>query len=224
MIAFERTSDARLVVHTSVAVGVDERDVELDLGPWPSEAADPAGPLGLASTPVVGLDGPRWAELAAAGVRRAGRDVPCARVGREAERLGLRLLLLVEEGADAVLLEEGTVASLDLVRALGGRPIAALPLERPDDLGGWLAGSSYDVHIPIPALDGTAREELHAMLAPLELEAMHHVVEVDPHPALSEAGVDPAEASLGALAAAAAGVLAGRLAAANRRWRADAGR
>jgi hypothetical protein len=135
----------------------------------------------------------------------------------------MRLLLLVGEGADTVLLDEGAAASLDLARALGGRPIAALPLDRPDDLGGWLADAAYDVHIAIPAVDEPARGELRAMLAPLGLERVHHVVEVDPHPALSEAGMDPAEASLGALAAAAAGVLAGRLAAANRRWRADTG-
>jgi hypothetical protein len=52
---------------------------------------------------------------------------------------------------------------------------------------------------------------------------MHHLVEVDPRPAYDELGLDLGGAGLGQLAAAAAGVLAGRLAARNERWRRDAG-
>jgi hypothetical protein len=121
-----------------------------------------------------------------------------------------------------VLVARGGAAALDVARALGGRPIAALPLDRSDALGAWLADCAFDVHIPIPSLDEPARGELHDLLAPLALETAHHVVEVDPQPALAEAGLDPGAVSVGALAVAAAGVLAGRLAAANRRWRTDA--
>jgi hypothetical protein len=50
---------------------------------------------------------------------------------------------------------------------------------------------------------------------------MHHLVEVDARPALEELG-DLAGDSLSALAAAAAGVLAGRIVVGDRRWRAEA--
>lgn len=223
MIAYERVADGRLVARTTVDVGAETHDVSIDLGPWPETASDPTGPLGLAATPVVVLDDDRWIDLAASGVRRAGRGAPCARVAAEAERLGLRLLLLVAEGADAVLVARGDTATLDVARALGGRPIAAIPLNRSDALGAWLEDCAFDVHIPIPSLDEPARGELRDLLAPLALETAHHVVEVDPQPALAEAGLDPGEVSVGALAVAAAGVLAGRLAAANRRWRTEAG-
>ena len=133
------------------------------------------------------------------------------------------LLLLVTEGADALLVARGNAATLDVARALGGRPIAALPLDRPDALGRWLADCAYDAHIPIPSLNEPARSALRDLLAPLALEIGHHVVEVDPQPALAEAGLDPGAVPIGALAVAAAGVFAGRLAAANRRWRADTG-
>ena len=46
-------------------------------------------------------------------------------------------------------------------------------------------------------------------------------MEVDPGPAFAHAGLDIGRASLEALAAGAAGVLAGRLSAGNRRWRAQ---
>jgi hypothetical protein len=46
---------------------------------------------------------------------------------------------------------------------------------------------------------------------------------VDPRPAFDELGLDVHDARLDQLAAAAAGILAGRLAAANARWRRDTG-
>jgi len=223
MIAYERTPSGHLVARGTVEVGAASRDVAVDLGPWPDGADDPGGPLGLAGTPVVGVDPGSPADLAAAGLRRAGRDVPHARVAADPDRFGLRLLLLVGEGADAILVEGGGAALLDLARSLGGRPIAAPPLDRPSDLTAWLEGLAYDLHVPIPSVEEPMRGAIREMLAPLALEARHHVVEVDPYPALSDAGVDPGAVTPGALAAAAAGVLAGRLAAANRRWRADAG-
>ena len=71
----------------------------------------------------------------------------------------------------------------------------------------------------IPAVDGRRRADVRSAIA--SLIDLHHVVEVDPKPAFEELGLDPSQATFGALAAAAAGVLAGRLAVANRRWRAE---
>ena len=223
MIAYERTSGDDLVVHTVVDVGIEDHDVTLDLGPWPADAPDPAGPLGLASTPVIVLPTDRWTDLATAGALRAGHRPACLRLPGGAPRLGIQMLVAVTEGADVVLVEAGGGSQLDTARTLGGRPLAALPLDRPDEIGRYLAGCAFDVHVPLPRGDDALRARVLASIGLLQLEARHHLVEVDPIPAFVEAGVDPADASLDALSAAAAGVLAGRLAAGNRRWRTHAG-
>ena len=75
--------------------------------------------------------------------------------------------------------------------------------------------------VPVPSLEDPERSLVAECLRPLELEATHHLLEVDPAPAFEQAGVALDGAPLDALAAAAAGVLAGRLAANNRRWRAQ---
>jgi hypothetical protein len=223
VIAYERTSGDGLLVRAVVDVGVEDHDVTLDLGPWPADAADPAGPLGLASTPVIVLPTDRWTDLATSGALRAGRRPACLRLPGDAPRLGIQMLVAVTEGADVVLVEGGGGSQLDIARTLGGRPLAALPLDRPDEIAVYLAGCAFDVHVPLPRGDDALRARVRTSIAALQLEARHHLVEVDPNPAFAEAGVDPATASLDALAAAAAGVLAGRLAVGNRRWRTQAG-
>lgn len=223
MIVYERTGTGDLRARTVVEVGVEDHDVSLDLGAWPRDAEDPAGPLGLASTPVIVLPDAAWTDLATAGALRSGRAPACLRLPAAAPRLGIQLLVAVTEGADVVLIEGGAGPQLDLARALGGRPLAVLPLDRPAAIGAYLAGCAFDVHVPVPSVEEPLRARIGAVIAPLGLEARHHLVDVDPDPAFAEAGIERSDAPLDAIAAAAAGVLAGRLAAGNRRWRGQAG-
>jgi hypothetical protein len=224
VISFERSPAGLLEARATLRVGVERHDVRMELGAWPDDGPDPSGPLGLAGTPVVVLPDARWTDLAMAGALRSGRRPACLRLPADAPRLGIQLLVAVTEGADVVFVEDGGGAALMLARTLGGRPVAVLPLDRPADIERFLDGSVFDLHIAVPALDEPLRAAIRAALAPLALEARHHLVDVDPTPAFAEAEVDADRAPLDAHAAAAAGVLAGRLAAANRRWRADAGR
>jgi hypothetical protein len=74
-----------------------------------------------------------------------------------------------------------------------------------------------DLDIAVPALDEPRRAAARRAVRSLGLVERHHIVEVDPRPGLE--GESPADATLQRLTAAATGVLAGRIAAANRRWR-----
>lgn len=212
-------SEPVIVARTEVEVGVSRRPLAVLLGSWSKEAADPAGPLGLASTPIVVLAGPTLGDLATAGARRAGHAPSIAMVGGRATSLGLVLLDAVQGGADVVLIEHGGGEALRLIRALGGRALAALPLEEPAAVARLFDGLDLDVHVPVPSCEDPLCDRIRAVLAPLGLEALHHLVEVDPAPAFEELRLDVADADLDQLGAAAAGVLAGRLAATNRRWR-----
>ncbi len=213
--------DSFMVVQTTVEVGIDRRELTMAIGSWPPDAPDPAGPLGLASTPVIVLPDPVWSDLAAAGALRAGRQPACLRLSGDAPALGLRALVAVTEGAEVVLVEGGAGPHLRVVRALGGRPLAVLPLPDRDAVESMFQGCGLDVHVPVPSLEDPERSVVADCLRPLELEAMHHLVEVDPAPAFEQAGLVLDGAPLHALVAAAAGVLAGRLSASNRRWRAQ---
>ena len=213
--------DSLLVAQTTVEVGIERRGLTMAIGPCPPDAPDPAGPLGLASTPLIVLPDPVWSDLATAGALRAGRHPACVRLPGDAPALGLRMLVAVTEGADVVLVEGGAGPHLRVARALGGRPLAVLPLPDREAVAAMLQGSGLDVHVPVPSLEDPERSLVAECLRPLTLEATHHLVEVDPAPAFEQAGLDLGEASLHARAAAAAGVLAGRLSASNRRWRAQ---
>jgi hypothetical protein len=223
VIAYERTPTGTLLIRTTVAVGVEDLDVALDVGTWAAEREDPAGPLGLASTPVIVLPDARWTDLATAGALRAGRRPACLRLPADAPGLGIQLLVAVTEGADVVLIEDGAAPALDLARTLGGRPLAVLPLGDPAEVDRYLSGARFDTHVPVPSVDDPLRARIADAIAPLALEDRHHLVEVDPYPGFAEARIDPSAAPLEAFSAAAAGVLAGRLAASNRRWRRQAG-
>lgn len=133
---------------------------------------------------------------------------------------------------------------LNAARQLGGRPIPALRLSFADERERHRGLSHHsvtilrdvclvDVNVPVPTLeDPGQRKVVWDALRAAELEERHHLVEVDGRPALDELrarGVhiqtmgrtvedDPAFF----LAAGAAGVLAGRMAAGDRRWRTDA--
>jgi hypothetical protein len=123
---------------------------------------------------------------------------------------------------------------------LHGRPIPALRLSFADERERHLGVSHHsltilgdvckvDVDVPVPALaDETQRKTVWDALRSRHLEETHHLVEVDGQPALDELrarsldartmgrGIDDDPAFF--LAAGAAGVLAGRMAAENRRW------
>jgi hypothetical protein len=74
--------------------------------------------------------------------------------------------------------------------------------------------------VAVPQRAGTDRAALRAAIAALHLDALHHVVEVDPRPGSERDARMNDGPDLDVLGAAAAGVLAGRLAAGSRRWRA----
>lgn len=223
MITYERTPEGTLRVHTVLEVGIEDHVVTLDLGAWPIDAPDPAGVLGLASSPVVVLSDARLTDLAIAGAVRSGQAPACVRLRADDPRLGIEMLVAVSQGADVIVIESGGGPQLALARALGGRPLAVLPLGRPDDIARYLAGCLYDVHVPLPTGADALRDGVHAAISTLDLESRHHLVEVDPAPAFAQTETTLAEAPLDAIAAAAAGVLAGRLAVGNRHWRAEAG-
>ncbi len=209
---------AVVLAQTEIEVGVSSHRIAVVLGPWSSDE-HPAGPLGLASTPIVVLPDPSLAPLVAAGARRAGRTPTVAMIATDERFPGLRALELVRGGAEVLLLADEGPTSLWLARALGGRPLAVLSLADPAGSRAVFEDLDLDVHVPVPACEEPLRGRIRSALAPLELEALHHLVEVDPMPAFDELGLDSSAADLDQLAAAAAGVLAGRLAVTNRRWR-----
>jgi hypothetical protein len=81
-----------------------------------------------------------------------------------------------------------------------------------------------DLNIPVPLLEEETRTAIWDALRSALVEERHHLVEVDGRPALdelTERGTATAGEELQLLAVGAAGVLAGRMAAANRKWRAQ---
>ena len=138
----------------------------------------------------------------------------------------------------------GSGHALMAAATLGGRPIPALRVSFADRRERHRGVSHHsltiladvckvDVNVPVPALpDEAQRAEVWDALRARKLEDTHHLVEVDGRPAvdeLRERGIEVTTMGRGIdddpaffLAAGAAGVLAGRLAAENRRWRASA--
>jgi hypothetical protein len=128
---------------------------------------------------------------------------------------------------------------------LGGRPIPALRVSFADERERHRGVSHHsltiladvckvDVNVPVPALpDEAQRAAVWDALRGRKLEDVHHLVEVDGRPAvdeLRERGIDVRTMGRGIdddpaffLAAGAAGVLAGRMAAENHRWRSPSG-
>ena len=124
---------------------------------------------------------------------------------------------------------------------LGGRPIPALRVSFADERERHRGVSHHsltiladvckvDVDVPVPVLeDEVERGAVWDALRSRRLEEIHHLVEVDGGPAVEELrnrGIDVRTMGRGIeddpaffLAAGAAGILAGRLAAENRRWR-----
>ncbi|MGZ5306214.1 MAG: DUF3866 family protein [Actinomycetota bacterium] len=132
--------------------------------------------------------------------------------------------------------------SLNAVAALGGRPIPSLRISFADSRHRHRGVSHHSLTIlrdvclvptdvPVPTLEiDTQRQSVWDALRAAKIEERHQLVEVDGRPALDELAVrrvEPRSMGRGVdddpayfLAAGAAGVLAGRTAAGNRRWRA----
>jgi hypothetical protein len=207
--------DEVVAASATIAVGVADHDETALLGLWPADQPDPGGPLGLASTPVILLPDASTVDVALAGVARAGRAPAVARLDGPLPALGL-VLLGAMAGAEVIVLTEAGGQHVDLVRILGGRPVVALGGFEPGTVAAWFAETTLGADVAVPTTDpGTS-----SAIASLGLETTHQLIQVDPSPAL-QAGTAADDAPFQVLTAAAAGVLAGRIAAANRRWRAD---
>src|SRR3954453_379274 len=221
--------DAVVAATATITIGVADHARPAFLGPWrpaparpgfrgpcPADGPEPSGPLGLAATPVVLLPEASVAPIARAGIERAGRGASVASFDGPTEALGLELLSATSSGTEVVIVDRAVARHVDLVRILGGRAVVALPGTGPNEAKAWLAEADLDAELPIPTVDNAA----WAAIAAIGLEATHQLVHVDPAPAFHEAGMRIAGATPAALTAGAAGVLAGRIAARNRRWRA----
>jgi hypothetical protein len=134
----------------------------------------------------------------------------------------------------------GSGIALNAASTLGGRPIPALRVSFADPRQRHRGLSHHSLtilrhvclvgtNVPVPSLaDDAERAAVWDALRGARIEERHHLVEVDGRPALDELARRGVEVrSMGRwveddpaffLAAGAAGVLAGRLAAGNRRW------
>lgn len=214
--------DLAIAAAATVHVGIEDHEVAILLGRWTQGAADPGGPLGLGGRPVVVVPDAAIVALAAAGLHRAGRSPSHREPSPDVPGLGLAMLEAAASGAEAIVIGGAAAPVLRLARLLGGRPVAALPLP---DMGAAAAllATGLDVTVAVPAPDEHTREAVWTLLAPLALESLHQLVDVDPTPAFAEIGRPVASASLAELAAGAAGVLAGRIARTGGRWREELG-
>ena len=136
----------------------------------------------------------------------------------------------------------GSGNSLNAVAALDGRPIPSLRISFADERARHRGVSHHSLTIlrdvclvptdvPVPVLPDAQRLEVWGALRSAAIEERHQLVEVDGRPALDELAdrrIEPHSMGRSVdddppyfLAAGAAGVLAGRTAASNRRWRAE---
>lgn len=144
------------------------------------------------------------------------------------------LIAAMRDGAEivvAVSTGAGAIDSLISALSLGGHGLPVIEVEEVDGrcviaaptialLG---SPSLPGVNVAVPTIEeDLARAALWASLRAQRIEERHQLVEVDGHPALdemTERGLAAAGDGIQLLAAGAAGVLAGRIAAAARRWR-----
>ena len=212
MIRYERHASGDLTAVCEVAVGVERRTFRVPLGTWPEEEP-PAG--GLREAPVVVLPDHDRLAVVRLAVTRAGGVEPSL-VAPD----GGALLRAAEQGAEVMIVTSGSARTMNAIRAFGGRPLPALPWSSRAAITELFEGCLVDVDVAVPQLAGTGRAALRGTVAALHLDALHHVVEVDPRPGSDRDPQTNVGPDLDALGAAAAGVLAGRLAARSRRWRA----
>jgi len=206
-----RDTEGALVAHATVRVGLGKVELQLALDPWHGPDPDPAG---LRQRPVVVVDGSTQVALAVAGIRRSGRLEPQVIVS--GPHLGADLLTA---DADATVVQGIDAATLEAIRCLGGRPLPALPLWRVVEARELVQACRVDLDVALPSFDEAAREAARAAALTLGLDVGHHLVEIDPRPAFDELGRAGDVAPLEETLAACVGVLAGRLASSNRRWR-----
>lgn len=212
MIRYERDASGELTAVCEVGVGVERRTFRVSLGTWPG-GEPPAG--GLREEPVVVLPDHDRLAVVRLAVTRAGGVEPSL-VAPD----GGALLRAAQQGAEVMIVTSGSGRTMNAIRALGGRPLPALPWSSRAAITELFEGCLVDVDVAVPRLAGTERAVLGAAVAALHLDAIHHVLEVDPRPGFDRGAQTNAAPDLDALGAAAAGVLAGRLAAGSRRWRA----
>jgi len=204
----------------------------------PSDLGRPAArEESLLQTPVVLAMDPEAVPLVRAGAARAGGD-PTVIVAADPD---LATLLAAVHGVAAEYLvavcsspeAAATVARVAMPRR--GRPLPVLGIaDGVVDAASraLLADPSLEgLNVAVPALDGDERARLWDSLRAGHIEERHHLVDVDGRPALAalhalaaapahpDAGLSTRLDGVAALAAGAAGVLAGRLAASGRRWR-----
>ena len=207
----------------------------------PSDLGRPAArEESLLQTPVVLAMDPEAIPLVRAGASRAGGD-PTVIVAADPD---LPTLLAAVHGVAAEYLvavcsspaAAATVARVAMSRR--GRPLPVLGITEgvvEAASRALLAEPALEgLNVAVPSLEGDARARLWNSLRAGRIEERHHLVEVDGRPALAaldELAAAPAHADaelstrldgVAALAAGAAGVLAGRLLASGRRWRAAA--
>jgi hypothetical protein len=191
----------------------------------------------LLQIPIVLALDPGAVPLVRAGAARAG-DQPTVIVAEDPD---LATLLAAVHGVDAeyviaVCSSPETAASVARVALpRRGRPLPVLGIADGEADAASVAllcdPTLEELNVAVPSLDGSARSIMWDSMRAARIEERHHLVEVDGRPALDELAVlaetpDHPDAGLAtnlvgvaALAAGAAGVLAGRLAAAGRRWR-----
>lgn len=213
MIRVERCVDGSFESVSEVVVGVEAREVRVPLG----RSVDRIDPGGLRNSPVVVFVSDGIAELVEAGAVRSG-GATVRHVEASPGPLGAAVLDAAET-ADVLLARvepEEAADALVTVRALEGRPLPVLPFDRPDLARTMLTDCWIDLDIAIPSHGDDGRDEAWEAARALDLLATHHLVEVDPRPGL---GLQGPNVGVERLTASATGVLAGRIAAGNRRWR-----
>ena len=204
----------------------------------PSDIGRPAArEESLLQTPVVLALDPEAVPLVRAGASRAGGD-PAVIVAADPD---LATLLAAVHGVAAEYVvaacsspaAAATVARVATLRR--GRPLPVLGIANGTiDAASrsLLADPSLEgLNVAVPALEDADRAQLWDSLRAERIEERHHLVEVDGRPALvalhalaaapehPDAGLSTRLDGVAALAAGAAGVLAGRMAAGGRRWR-----
>ena len=126
MIRYERDDRGDLWAVTDVPVGIGRIPFRVPLGPWDRD--DP-GPGGLLQLPVVVLSRQSLGDVAHAAVSRSGRVTAI-----DVSPAGHELLSVAEGGAEVLVVGDGDGRSMNVIRALGGRPLPALAGQAPTPL------------------------------------------------------------------------------------------
>jgi hypothetical protein len=216
VIRTRRAPDGSVEAVAEVVVGVDAMQVVVSLG----HTTDPVDAGGLRDAPVVVLTDATLARLVLAGVERAGQASVATMQAPWSSTPGAGLLEAASSAEVVVMLvppERAAEEALIVARALGGRPLPVVPLDDLVAARAMLDACWIDLDVAIPSLDEAARDRARGAASELGLFLDHHVVEVDPRPGLGTGS--GSDVTLHELTAASTGVLAGRIAAGNRRWR-----